>query len=338
LADGPTLGELGEHPFLRALCARIRARAERVPRTRHTAQLLVPPGDDCAVLAPSAGKLAVTIDALVEDVHFRRAWLDAAEIGRRAVAVSLSDLAAMGAVPAWTLVGVMVPPELPASFLDELLDGCATASEQAGALMIGGNLTAAGALTVTVTAAGAVEDRVLCRGGAAVGDALVVTGTLGGAAAAVAAWSAGTAPSAELRARFTAPAPRIAAGVALARAGARAAIDVSDGLLADLGHLCAASGVGARIERARLPRLTEVAALDAAGSDFAASGGEDYELLLACPQALVARLDELANESGVALTVIGRCVAPADGIVLCDESGAPHDVRASGFDHFAGRA
>jgi len=334
LAEPRTLREVGEHPFLRALCARARARA---PEQRRGA-LLVPPGDDCAVIAPGGEPLAVTTDALVEDVHFRRDWLGAAEIGRRAIAVNLSDLAAMGATPAWTLVAIGAPGDLPAAFLDELLDGCAAASEEHGALMIGGNLTTAPSLAVTVTAIGTVSGPCLTRAGAREADHLVVTGTLGAAAAAVADWSAGRTPETALRARFAAPEPRVRAGRVLAAAGAHAAIDVSDGLLADLGHLCAASGVGAVIERANLPRLSEVAARDAAGEDFAATGGEDYELLVACPDATVARLDELARDAATPLTVIGRCVAASAGIVLRSADGSPHHVRGAGFDHFAERA
>jgi thiamine-monophosphate kinase len=120
----------------------------------------------------------------------------------------------------------------------------------------------------------------------------------------------------------------------LAAAGAHAAIDVSDGLLADLGHLCAASGVGAVIERERLPRLAEVAALDAAGNDFAASGGEDYELLLACPPSLAARLESLASEAGVPLTVIGECTERAAGVSMLDGQGRAHRVRVAGYDHW----
>jgi len=295
----------------------------------------VPPGDDCAVAAPSPHPLALTTDALVDDVHFRRDWLSWPELGRRAITVNLSDLAAMGALPAWTLVAVAAPPELPAQALDEILDGCADATEDAGAVVAGGNLTTAPVLSITVTAGGTLPGPCLTRGGARVGDHLLVTGTLGGSAAAVAAWLAGDRPDASLAARFVAPVARIAAGRALAAAGAHAAIDVSDGLMADLGHLCAASGVGAVVERARLPRLPAVARLDAAGHDFAASGGEDYELLVACPDVVLQRLDDLARATDTPLAIVGRCVDAAHGVVLQDEDGRPHAVRTRGFDHFA---
>ena len=334
MADPRTLREVGEHPFLRALCARARARASHA----RGASLLVPPGDDCAVLAPGRDPLAVTTDALVEGVHFRSAWLSPAEIGRRAITVNLSDLAAMGATPAWTLVAVAAPPDLAAAFLDELLEGCADASEQLGALMVGGNLTSSPVLAVTVTAIGTIGGHCLTRAGARPGDHLVVTGTLGAAAAAVAAFASGHVPPDALRARFAAPEPRVRAGAALAAAGAHAAIDVSDGLLADLGHLCAASGVGAVVERALLPRLPEVAALDASGHDYAATGGEDYELLVACPEPVRARLDDVARDSATRLTVIGRCVPAAEGVLLRDADGTTHRMRAGGFDHFAGSA
>jgi thiamine-monophosphate kinase len=295
---------------------------------------MVPAGDDCAVLPRPGFPIAVTTDALVEDVHFRRAWLAPDEIGRRAIAVTLSDLAAMGASAAYTVVAVTAPGTLPARDLDEMLDGCADASERAGATLVGGNLSAGPVLTVTVTALGMVEGRCLTRAGALPGDRLVVTGTLGGAAAAVAAWTAGEEPAAALRARFASPTPRLAAGRALAAAGAHAAIDVSDGLLADLEHLCRASGVAAVIDRAALPRLAELAER-ADGEELAATGGEDYELLVACPDAIVARLDELALAAGVPLTVIGRCTEASDGVVLRDARGG--ELRGhGGYDHFGG--
>ncbi len=331
MADDRTLREVGEHPFLRKLCARLRARDHTGAAVAHP--LLVPPGDDCAVLPATSAPLAVTTDALVEGVHFRDGWLTPAEIGRRAVVVNLSDLAAMGASPAYTLAAVTAPPDLPAHVLDEILDGCAAASEEAGAVLAGGNLTRSAELTITVTALGTVDGPCLTRASARPGDLLVVTGTLGGAAAAVAELRAGRPPAPALRARYAAPVARVAAGRVLAAAGAHAAIDVSDGFLADLRHLCEASEVGAVVDEERVPRLAEVAELDAAGRGFALSGGEDYELLAACPPELANRLPELAREAGVEMTVVGRCTDAAEGIVLRGAHGAEPGARG-GFDHF----
>ncbi|HEY8517362.1 MAG TPA: thiamine-phosphate kinase [Candidatus Binatia bacterium] len=334
MAETRTLREVGEHPFLRGLCERLRARS--ATRTGGAAAPLVGPGDDCAVLPRPETPLAVTTDVLVEGVHFRSGWLSPAEIGRRAIAVNLSDLAAMAATPAYTLVAITAPNDLRAAVLDELLEGCAAASEEAGAQLVGGNLSSGPSLAVTVTALGLVEGRCLTRAGARPGDQLVVTGTLGAAAAAVATWLAGGTPEPALRARYAAPEARVAAGRALARAGASAAIDLSDGLLADLGHLCAASGVGAVVQLDALPRLPEVAARAGRGVELAARGGEDYELLLACPESVVQRLDALAMDAGVALTVIGHCTDAAGDIVLRDADGRTRGVDdlAGGFDHF----
>jgi len=304
----------------------------------HGAQLLLGAGDDAAVLQPGDYPLAVTTDALVEGVHFRSSWLDAEELGRRAVEVNLSDLAAMAARPRFLLDAVGVPAHTPAAWLDALLDGCADAGEAAGAALIGGNLTRGDVASITVTALGEIPGRRLERRGARAGDHLLVTGTLGDAAAAVAAWTRGAPPDAEQRRRWARPRARIAAGLALAEAGAHAAIDLSDGLLADLGHLCEASGVGAEIERARLPRTPGVDRLDAAGADFAAAGGEDYEILAAAPPSMTSDLSALALRAGVDLTVIGRCTDRPGDIRLVDAGGRPLPLR-EGFDHFrpAGR-
>jgi len=332
------LRDAGEHAFLARLRRRLRARpaGESESTGDAAARLLVGPGDDAAVFAPSDLPIAVTTDALVEGVHFRLDWLEAEELGERAAVVNLSDLAAMGARPLYTLAAITAAPDTPVSLLDGILDGCARASEAGGAAMIGGNLASARDLSITLTALGEIPGPRLSRAGARAGDELVVTGTLGGAAAAVARWKSGEAPSEELRRAWARPSARIAAGLALAAAGAHAAIDVSDGLLADLGHLCAASGVGAEIERNLLPRSREVATLDAAGADFAASGGEDYELLVACPPEVSARLDEIARETGTPLTRIGRCTDRDGEIVLLGADRRPHRPRAAGFDHFSG--
>lgn len=322
--------DVGEHRFLDALCRRLRGR-----RRGDGPTILVEPGDDCAVLAASPHPQAMTTDTLVEGVHFRPAWLSARELGRRATTVNLSDLAAMAATPTAVLMSVTVPPSTPVATLDDILDGCADACEEAGAALVGGNLARGNPLSLTLTAIGDVRGPRLERAGARAGDLLVVTGTLGDAAAAVAAWLAGDEPTAALRLRWVAPTARVAAARTLAAAGASAAIDLSDGLRADLGHLCRASGVGAIVERARLPRSADVAVLDDAGSDFALSGGEDYELLLACPPELEPRLPALSHACGIALTVVGRCTEAAD-LLLQQADGRLGPLGAIGYDHFSG--
>lgn len=329
---GPPVGELGEHAFLAELCRKLRGRRGR--DELGNARVLVEPGDDCAVLAASPYPIALTTDALVEGVHFRSSWLTPRELGRRAAAVSLSDLAAMAATPTALLLAVAAPEDLATATLDAILEGCAEACEEAGAALVGGNLSRGEVLGLTSTAIGELRGPCLERSGARVGDVLVVSGALGDAALAVESWRGGREPSAAARARWIAPTPRVAVARALASAGAHAAIDLSDGLLADLGHLCRASGIGAVIERERLPRSAEVAARDAEGHDFALRGGEDYEVLFACPPALAAELPRLGEATGAPLTAIGRC-AEGDGVVVIGADGRPYPLPASGFDHFA---
>jgi len=327
-------GELREHAFLGDFCRRLRQRGAR--SAGRNVRVLVEPGDDCAVLAPSASPIALTTDALVEGVHFRSTWLTPGELGRRAAVVSLSDLAAMAATPTALLLAVGVADETTTETLDAILAGCAEACEAVGAALVGGNLTRADVLTLTSTAVGEVRGRCLERSGARAGDLLVVSGTLGDAALAVDGWLAGREPEQSVRSRWVAPIPRIDLSRALAEAGAHAAIDLSDGLLADLGHLCRASGIGAVVERERLPRSDAVAARDAAGADFALVGGEDYEVLFVSPPELEPEMARLARENGVPLTVIGRCVG-GDAVTVVDSRGSPHVPPTAGHDHFAGR-
>jgi thiamine-monophosphate kinase len=299
-------------------------------------------GDDAAVTVPG-GATATSIDALVEGVHFRRDRASLTQIGRKALATALSDLAAMGAEAGEAYVAAGIPSDLDEDGSLELIDGIAAVAAETGTTLAGGDVTRAPVLTLTVTVVGhatAVE-RLVGRGGAEPGDALVLTGEIGGAAAGLlllerpelaAAMPDSTA--ARLRLRQLDPTPRLGAGRALAAAGARAMIDLSDGLGGDAGHLAAASGARLRIDAGTLPLakgLAEVAA--AAGREpleLAVSGGEDYELLAALPPE---RLAEAASGIGEAaeatLTQVGE-VLDGEGIEIRLPGGG--SVAPSGYD------
>ncbi len=294
---GPTLGAhapLGpgrEFDAVRALLARWGDAARGV-------------GDDAAVLdVPPGERLVVSTDASVEDVHFRRAWLAPEEVGWRAATSALSDLAAMAARPLAVLVALAVP----ASWRDALPalgDGIGAAVRAAGAVIVGGDLTGARELAITVTVLGAAA-RPVGRGGARPGDDLYVTGRLGGPLRALRALERGDVPAAADRARFARPDARIAAGRWLAEHGARALVDVSDGLAADLAHVAAASRVRCVVDPSRLPRVEGASAADAL------AGGEEYELACAAPADL--DVAACARETGVPLTRVGLVEAAGPG-------------------------
>jgi thiamine-monophosphate kinase len=305
----------------------------------------VGPGDDAAVTVPG-GATAVSVDSLVDGVHFRRESASLRQIGAKALSTALSDLAAMGAEPGEAYVALGVPDDLDEEGCLEALEGIAESAAANGATLAGGDITRAPALSFAITVVGHAPDpdRLVGRDGARPGDSLVVTGELGGAAAALLleglpeAAAALPADLAEaLRARLLAPEPRLRAGRALAGAGATAMIDLSDGLGGDAGHVAAASGVGLRIDADALPLgrgLAEAAA--AAGADplrLAVSGGEDYELLAAIP-AGAERLDlaALSEEAGVPVTRVGEAVAGA-GVEIRLPGGRL--LEPAGFDQLA---
>ena len=188
----------GEHAFLRRLCERLAPKRAGDPRE-------VPIGDDAAILLHEADTLVATTDAMVEGVHFRSDWLSPEEIGYRAAAANLSDLAAMGATPTALLLALALPETFDNAAIEELALGVQTCAEEPGARLVGGNLSAAAQMSVTITALGTQNGPVLRRSGARPGDLIVVTGTLGDAAAAVAAWEAGKTPVPPLRERFARP-------------------------------------------------------------------------------------------------------------------------------------
>lgn len=312
----PRLRDLGEHGFLGRLLPRLAGAGGRV---------LVGPGDDAAVLRPGRRPLVWTVDALAEGTHFRLGWEAPAALGRRAFRVNASDVAAMGGVPVAALVALEAPATLAASVLDGVMRGLAADARRAGAVVVGGNVAAGRRLVVTVALLGETPGRVVTRGGARPGDLLVVTGTLGGAGLAV--WA--------LRRGRRVPRPgvpsRLAAGRALARV-AHAMIDVSDGLVQDAGHVARASGVTLELAAPQLPVAPACrAALGAAAAAFAATAGEDYELLAAVPPRRLAALRDV----GCRLTVVGRVRAGRPGVRLVDEGGRPVRLPRRGFDHFA---
>jgi len=317
------MGRGGEFDAIRAMLARWGALAEGI-------------GDDAAVLVPpSDGQLVVSTDASVEGVHFRAGWLTAEEIGARATAAALSDVAAMGGEARWVLVALEVPEawrdELPA-----LADGIGRFVADANARIIGGNITRGERLALTLTVIGSSAHPVM-RSGARVGDSLWVTGRLGGPGRAIAAFEAGDTPAPEDRARFASPVPRLREGAWLAAIGARAMLDISDGLSTDAGHLAAASGVRCELWADAIPRVAGASVEDALAS------GEEYELLVATDADLDA--DGFVRRFGVPLTRVG-CVLPTGEspdeplVVLRDSEvrtdSSPRVDLPPGYDHFSG--
>jgi thiamine-monophosphate kinase len=294
----------------------------------------VGPGDDAAVLAPPPGEeLVATADAVVEGVHFD-ARFTPEDVGWKALAVNLSDLAAMGARPLWALVCLALPPERAGEAV-RVARGLGACARRHHIAVAGGNVTRARELSVTVTAVGAVaQGRAVLREGARAGDLVAVTGTLGDAAL-------GRLPDAPaaLARRQRRPVPRLAAGRALA-AVVRAGIDVSDGLVQDLGHLCRASGVGARIGTAELPLSEAYRRRAPPGRERylpALTGGEDYELVVAVAPPLLPAARAAAARARVPLTVVGRFVR-GKGVRVVGPRGELVPLEAGGHDHLAGRA
>jgi thiamine-monophosphate kinase len=286
-------------------------------------------GDDCALIEVGGATLALSIDASLEGVHFRTDWLSFEEIGWRATAAALSDLAAVGA----TATGVLVTLGLPADVdrargnAVEIMAGVGAASSAVGARVLGGDLTRSDKYLVDVAVAGTV-DRPVTRGGARPGDELWVTGSLGGPGKALRALEAGQPLEPEMRRRFTRPEPRLAAGRRLAALGATAMIDISDGLAADARHLAAASSLTLEIALERIPCWPGVTPEEAVAS------GEEYELLVALPPTFSgAEASGVTAEAGVAIARIGRCVAGPPEVRVTDRGRAV--PAPAGWDHFA---
>jgi thiamine-monophosphate kinase len=315
------LRDVGEHAWLARFLHELRGR-------RRGTRIIVGPGDDAAVIRPGRRPLLLTTDTLIENVHFRAGWASPAALGRRAFRVSVSDLAAMGGSPTFALLALEAPARLALGHLDALARGFRAAAHAAGAALVGGNLAAGAHLAITVALVGEAPGPVVTRDGGRAGDALYVTGTIGGAGLAVRRLRAGR------RGRLPDPPLRLRAGRRLA-ALAHAMIDVSDGLVQDVGHLCRASGVAAELEAASLPLAPDCRrTLGPAAPIFAATAGEDYELVVAVPPSREHLIARVSPRLGCRLSRIGRLVAGRPGVRLRDADGRVLDLPRIGFDHF----
>ena len=291
-------------------------------------------GDDAALLAVPSGKwLAVSTDTLVAGVHFMQDTA-ARDIGWKSLAVNLSDLAAMGAEPAWATLALTLPAA-DARWVEEFAEGFAALARQYRVALTGGDTTQ-GPLSITVTIHGLLPERVaLTRSGARGGDGVYVTGTLGDAAAGLRQLQSKSPGDSRLLERLQRPTPRVAQGLLL-RGHATACIDVSDGLAADLGHVCAASGVGAEIDADALPASPALLAAFDAGTRraFQLAGGDDYELCFTAPDAGSGDLLDALARSGCAATRIGR-IGNGGGVRIRDAAGNPVSLPRRGWEHFA---
>jgi len=311
--------------------------------TRATPDAVLGVGDDCALLAPSPGmQLAVSSDMLLEGRHFSPQDSPAG-IGHKSLAVNLSDLAAMGATPRWATLSIALP-EINDAWLTAFSRGFFRMADLHGIELVGGDTTR-GALTISITVIGEVPPgQALRRDGAQAGDDIWVSGVLGSAAMAL-AYRQGRLFMEQIDAAKVLPAlylpmPRVELGIAL-RGIAHSAIDISDGLLGDLGHILArsqvgAKSIGARLEFASLPTLPVVQNYlhEAVARDCILAGGDDYELCFTAPQAKRDRVLAAANDAGVSVSRIGQ-ITTEEGLTVIGADGHPLIIEHTGYDHFA---
>ena len=330
--------ELAEDQLVAAVARVLSGRAPGV---------LVGPGDDAAIVEPARGSMLVTTDMLLDGVHFDLGAIAPTDLGSKSIVVNVSDIAAMGGSPRYAVVSLGLPPTIEMPWVIELYGGMRAACDEYALSLVGGDTSRAEAVTIAVAVIGDVAPRsAVTRDGARPGDLIAVTGSLGGAAGGfllsrLHPSRLGRALSEPWgRALLEAlhrPVARVGEGQTLARAGATAMMDLSDGLAKDLSRLCAASGCGARV---RLDDVPVSAAVRAAGDvlgvdplELALSGGEDYELLATLDATALDRArDELRERFGVTLTEVGVIID--EGLVAVDADGE-HRLEPKGWDHFS---
>ena len=336
--DLKRLGEFG-------LIDRIR---KMLPKTQGS-DLVESIGDDCAVIRTGEHEgWAISTDLFLENVHFSRKWSTPSEIGAKAMAVNLSDLAAMGARPRFGFLGLACPPDTPVDFLETLMAGLSTEAQQHGLALAGGDTSSCETIHLCVTVLGEGDpDRMLYRKNARPGDRIYLTRPTGLSAAGLRYLIEHDRPDRpspavrRLLKEHLTPRPEVAPGMWLAHEGARTGIDVSDGLLADLGHIAQRSGARIRLEAERIPldpALSEgCAQLGLDPLSLACAGGEDYALAVALPAEKATGIREkFFSRFGSKLYEIGRVVEGEPGVELVDEQGEPLELQEQGWDHFGG--
>ena len=329
--------ELGEFGLIERLSRRVAASpAGPSHRTHPSASLRVGIGDDAAVWEAKGATEVLTTDTIVEGVHFTLDTTGWNDLGWKALAVNLSDAASMGASPALAVVTLGLPADTRVEDVETLYDGLLEAATEFGAAVAGGDVVASPTLFITVALTGVLQGAPMLRSAACPGDEIGLTGPLGASAAGLAVLQGATvaADAEALRAAHRRPQPRVREGLALAAAGVRCAMDVTDGLVDDLAKLCAASGLAGRLESACVPvHEGALAAFPESALAMALNGGEDYELLFTAPPPLMA---SLASALPCRVHVVGAVhEGPPGQVTVVDAEGRAMTPPRRGWDHFA---
>ncbi|PPD57350.1 thiamine-phosphate kinase [Dehalogenimonas etheniformans] len=294
-------------------------------------------GDDAAVIRSRSRYQVATTDCLVENVHFKKSFLDWNALGWKALAINLSDIAAMGGLPKYAVVSLAIPLNTDVEDVVRLYKGMLEAASESGTVIAGGNISRASEIAVHAAVIGEVPARgkVLLRSKAKKGDLIAVTGRLGAAAAGLRTLGGSLHPSRNdadiLEKAFWYPQPRIDVGRILVKSGIHCGMDISDGLVADLGHILEMSRVGARIEAARVPVHPSVAVLGFEGLKLALTSGEDYELLFTGKKEAI---EKVAAEACCPITIIGEITRGAGKLDVLDNDGKNIPFENGGWHHF----
>jgi len=307
----------------------------------HPRPLILGIGDDAAAWHGDTSTQLATVDSFIQGIHFSLDITPWKELGWKALAINLSDIAAMGGVPRYALVSLAVPDDTEVDDVTDLYQGMIELGQQFGVAIVGGNTCSSPIVAINITVFGSArsQDELLTRSGAKVGDKVAVTGYLG---AATAGWEMLTKglqidpeATAFLKRAFLHPYPRIAEGQLLVDQGVKTAIDISDGLISDLNQICKVSQVSARIEVNRVPiQPTVKANFSDRALELALSGGEDYELLFTASAEVI---DKIRTKAPCPITVIGEIVGKAGKITLVDSNGNPFNLSKKGWEHFTSR-